>query len=109
MKKQLLFISLLLISTAMQAQEIGIQLYSVRNEVKKDLKGTLQKVRAMGIKELEGGELYGLKIQDYKSMLDQMGYKMVSIVERRPEQNHSRCKSFGRQLCSLLLDWPQRK
>jgi sugar phosphate isomerase/epimerase len=79
MKKQLLFISLLLISTALQAQEIGIQLYSVRNEVKKDLKGTLQKVRAMGIKELEGGELYGLKIQDYKSMLDEMGYKMVSI------------------------------
>ncbi|MEY2647766.1 MAG: hypothetical protein RL282_479, partial [Bacteroidota bacterium] len=79
MKKQLLFISLLLISSAMQAQEIGIQLYSVRNEVKKDLKGTLQKVRAMGIKELEGGELYGMKIQDYKSMLDEMGYKMVSI------------------------------
>ena len=61
------------------AQEIGLQLYSVRNEVKKDLKGSLQKVRAMGIKELEGGELYGMDIISYKKMLDEMGYKMVSI------------------------------
>lgn len=56
MKKQILalviFIGFGLYSFS---QEIGIQLYSVRNEVKKDLKGTLQKVRAMGIKELEGG------------------------------------------------------
>jgi sugar phosphate isomerase/epimerase len=78
MKIQILFI-LLLSACAIKAQEIGIQLYSVRNEVKKDLKGTLQKVRAMGIKELEGGELYGMNIQDYKKMLDEMGYKMVSI------------------------------
>ena len=61
------------------AQEIGLQLYSVRNEVKKDLKGSLQKVRAMGIKELEGGELYGMDIISYKKMLDEMGYKMVSV------------------------------
>jgi len=79
MKKHLLSISLMLSSICVSAQEIGIQLYSVRNEVKKDLKGTLQKVREMGIKELEGGDLYGMKIQDYKKMLDEMGYKMVSI------------------------------
>jgi sugar phosphate isomerase/epimerase len=33
----------------------------------------------MGIKELEGGELYGMDIKTYKKMLDQMGYKMISI------------------------------
>ena len=62
-----------------QAQEIGIQLYSVRNEVKKDLKGTLKQVREMGIKELEGGDLYGMDIDTYKKMLDGMGFQMVSI------------------------------
>ena len=61
------------------AQEIGLQLYSIRNEVKTDLKGSLEKVRKMGIRELEGGELYGMDILSYKKMLDQMGYKMVSI------------------------------
>ena len=61
------------------AQEIGLQLYSIRNEVKTDLKGSLEKVRKMSIKELEGGELYGMDIMSHKKMLDQMGYKMVSI------------------------------
>lgn len=61
------------------SQEIGMQLYSVRNEIKKDLEGTLRQVRAMGIKELEGGELYGMDSRNYKKMLDQLGYKMISI------------------------------
>lgn len=80
MKKLMLSITILCSTVFFaSAQEIGLQLYSVRNEVKKDLKGTLQKVNAMGIKELEGGELYGMDIISYKKMLDQMGYKMVSI------------------------------
>jgi len=61
------------------SQEIGMQLYSVRNEIKKDLNGTLKEVRSMGIKELEGGELYGMDLKSYRKMLDQMGYKMISI------------------------------
>ena len=61
------------------AQEIGLQLYSIRNEVKTDLKGSLEKVRKMDIRELEGGELYGMDIMSHKKMLDEMGYKMVSI------------------------------
>jgi len=69
----------ILLSMLGTSQEIGMQLYSVRNEIKKDLRGTLEQVRAMGIKELEGGELYGMDIKSYKRMLDQMGYKMISI------------------------------
>jgi len=69
----------ILFSMLGNSQEIGMQLYSVRNEIKKDLKGTLEQVRGMGIKELEGGELYGMDIKSYKKMLDQMGYKMISI------------------------------
>ncbi len=79
MKSFILSIAILCSSGFLSAQEIGLQLYSVRNEVKTDLKGTLGKVRAMGIKELEGGELYGMDVTTYRKMLDQMGYKMVSI------------------------------
>jgi len=74
-----LFLFCILFSLGGNSQEIGMQLYSVRNEIKKDLKGTLEQVRVMGIKELEGGELYGLDIKSYKKMLDQMGFKMISI------------------------------
>lgn len=78
MKKIILIIACIC-TTVLQAQEIGIQLYSVRNEVKQDLKSTLQQVRAMGIRELEGGDLYGMDVMSYKKMLDELGYKMVSI------------------------------
>ena len=79
MKNKLLLIACIFSCVISQAQEIGIQLYSVRNEVKKDLKGTLKQVREMGIKELEGGDLYGMDIDAYKKMLDGMGFQMVSI------------------------------
>ena len=69
----------LVMQFSVNSQEIGIQLYSVRNEIKSDLQSTLEKVRAMGIKELEGGELYGMEIHEYRKMLDKIGYKMISI------------------------------
>ena len=79
MKKVILSALLSIFIAAAFSQEIGIQLYSVRNEVKKDLKGTLEKVRAMGIRELEGGDLYGMDVQSYRKLLDGLGYRMVSI------------------------------
>lgn len=73
-----LFISLI-ISFNLQSQEIGVQLYSFRNQIPKDIPGTLQKIREMGIVELEGGGSYGLPRLEFKSMIDKMGFKMVSI------------------------------
>lgn len=80
MKNRILITLVLLVNVfTIRSQEIGMQLYSVRNEIKKDLNNTLKQVRSMGIKELEGGELYGMDLKTYKKMLDQMGYKMISI------------------------------
>jgi len=59
--------------------EIGLQLYSFRKELPKDVRGTMKAIRAMGITELEGGGTYGMALPDYKKMLDSLGFKMVSI------------------------------
>jgi sugar phosphate isomerase/epimerase len=59
--------------------EIGVQLYSFRNQIPKDVAGMLKKIREMGIKELEGGGTYGLPFSDYKKILDDNGFKMISI------------------------------
>jgi sugar phosphate isomerase/epimerase len=67
------------ISCFLQSQEIGVQLYSFRNQIPKDIPGTLQKIRGMGITELEGGGSYGLPQMEFKSMIDKMGFKMISI------------------------------
>jgi sugar phosphate isomerase/epimerase len=65
--------------SAARSQEIGAQLYSFRNQIPKDIPGTLQKIRGMGIREIEGGGTYGMPMADYKVMLDKMGFDMVSI------------------------------
>ena len=66
--KQLFFIcTLLLISfNNLFAQEIGLQLYSLRNEFKVDVSGTLAKIKEWKLKLIEGGGTYGLPLDEYK-------------------------------------------
>jgi sugar phosphate isomerase/epimerase len=79
MKFPLLLIAMIILSVSVNAQEIGVQLYSFRNQIPKDIPGTLKKIRMMGISELEGGGSYGLPQAEFKSMIDKMGFKMISI------------------------------
>lgn len=62
---------------------IGLQLYSVKDVLDKDLKGTLQKLADMGYTEIEsypgiGGHYYGMEPKEFSAMLDDMGLKLVS-------------------------------
>lgn len=58
---------------------IGVQLYSFRNQLPKDVPGMLKKIKQMGITELEGGDTYGLSVEAYKKILDDNGLKIVGI------------------------------
>ena len=50
MKKTILLLALFMTTNlVINAQEIGLQLYSVRNQTKTDIEGTLKKIRAMAI------------------------------------------------------------
>ena len=65
------------------ALPVGLQLYTVRELLDKDLKGTLQKIADIGYKNLEAaagakGHYYGLKPKELTSMLDGMGMKLRS-------------------------------
>lgn len=79
MKKMLLILILVSGFIISDAQTIGVQLYTFRNQVPKDVPGTLEKIKAMGITELEGGGTYDMSMTDYKALLDKLGLKMVSI------------------------------
>jgi len=62
---------------------LGIQLYSVRDDVTKDPAGTLQKLAEMGYKYVEhagykNGKFYGFSIQDFKKILSDNGLIMES-------------------------------
>jgi len=61
----------------------GIQLYSVKDEMAEDAKGTMRKLAADGYKQFEGFDggksiLWGMKPQEFKSFTGDLGVKMVS-------------------------------
>jgi sugar phosphate isomerase/epimerase len=59
--------------------QIGIELFTVRNLLTKDYDGTLAKLAAMGYKEVEPADPYNnMKPAEYKAMLDRHGLKMYS-------------------------------
>jgi len=70
---------------------LGIQLYSVRDDMKVDPSGTLQKLAAMGYKYVEHAnyidrKFYGYGAKEFRSLLDGIGLKMLSGHTRMDPQ-----------------------
>lgn len=62
------------------SHEIGLQLYSLRNEMKVSVPGAFKKINKWGIKVVEGGgALYDLSLADYKAELDRYNLDIVSV------------------------------
>ena len=66
-----------------EAQHYGVQLYSFRDEMAKDAKGTLEKIASIGIKKIESarsseGHYYGLTPKEMKDTCDALGMKLTS-------------------------------
>ncbi len=81
MKQYFVFFFLLFTGFNTSAQELGVQLYSFRNELPKDVPGTLQKLKDIGLKNLEGEfTYYGMSIAEFKELLDNKKMKMVTIA-----------------------------
>jgi sugar phosphate isomerase/epimerase len=57
---------------------VGLQLYSLRDQFKKDVAGTLDQVRAFGITNVELAGTYGVATEKFKGQLDARGLKAVS-------------------------------
>lgn len=57
---------------------VGLQLWSVREYLPKDLPGTLAKIRALGFREVEGAGLWGRTASDWRSALDTAGLRCQS-------------------------------
>mgnify|MGYP003575786083 FL=1 len=69
---------------SMDKKEIGLQLYTLRDELPKDVKGTLEKVAKAGYTTVETygfstkDQFWGLTPQELKKILDENGLKAVS-------------------------------
>ncbi len=61
------------------AQEVGLQLYSLRNQFKTDVTGSLDLIQSWGITKLEGGGTYGLSMEDFKKEIADRNLEIVSV------------------------------
>ena len=71
------------ITKAARVQDIGIQLYSVRDDMMRDARGTLAKLAKMGYREIESansskGHYYGLSPKEVKQVVRELGLTMRS-------------------------------
>lgn len=63
---------------AVAAPLIGLQLYSVREDLAKDFPGTLKRVAAVGYREVEAAGFYYHSAGDVKRMMSEAGLRCVS-------------------------------
>lgn len=62
---------------------VGLQLYTIRDAMAADVKGSLKKVSDLGYKNLElasysGGKFYGFKPSEFKKMVNDLGMDAIS-------------------------------
>lgn len=68
----------------MATKEIGVQVYSVRNELEKDFSGTLKKLSEIGFTNIEAyglsldGTMYGMAPAVYKEEVEKYGMNLVA-------------------------------
>lgn len=93
-----------------QAQEIGLQLYSLRHEFAKDVPGTMAKVKSMGFKYVEIGDTYGLSFPAFIKLLAENQLEVISYgasferLEKFPQSVADDARSYGARfvMCSWI-------
>lgn len=80
MKKILLLSVAIGLLINLQSQDYGLQLYSLRNQLKKDFKGSLDSIHQFGIRNVEGNEFYGISPEKFRKGIDEQGLKLVSFA-----------------------------
>ena len=60
------------------ALSVAVQVYSVRDFAKEDMRGTLQKIKDMGYAGVEFAGLYGLPAEEVKAMCEEIGLVALS-------------------------------
>ena len=91
------------------ASDIGLQFYSFRAEFNKDIEGTLKMISALGIKNIEGGETYGMEMPAFLDLLDRYNLSVVSIgagydeLKNTPETAIERARQYGAKY--IMCPW----
>ncbi len=90
---------------------IGLQLYSLRNEIGEDLEGSLKKIAAIGYKKLEAagykdGKFYGMAPADFSSLVNDLGMELCSSHLTFSDDEIGTVLNAHKQAGIQYLVWP---
>ena len=92
-------------SARRRLERVGIQLYTVRNEMRADMPGTLGRIAAMGYKDVEFAGYFGRTPAQVKEMLAQNGLRSpsthVSIELARQDKTLDDAAAIGHQYVTV--------
>jgi sugar phosphate isomerase/epimerase len=95
---------------------IGLQLYTLRDQLQKDMPGTLKAVAAIGITEVEIYDLYGKTAAEFAQILKDdglsapSGHYMTRHLHGNWEKEIDNAKTLGMQfMVNAILDPEERK
>lgn len=99
-------------AAANKLSSIGVQLYTVRAEMAKDFEGSLEKIAAIGYKEVEFAGYYDKSPKDILAVLDRYGlaapaaHASLADIQTKLDQTIDTAKAVGHRflICPYLLD-----
>lgn len=87
--------------------KIGLQLYTVRRDLEKDFEGTLQKVAALGINEIEFAGYFNQKPEEIKKLLKELklaapsAHVSTEVLRKSLPQTIAEAKTIGHKFLVL--------
>jgi len=95
---------------------VGLQLYTVRDELEKDVPGTIKKVAAIGYKEVETYALYGMPASQFAKLLRDnglaapSGHYMLKDIREHWEKSIAEARGLGlKYMVNAILEPEDRK
>ena len=93
---------------------LGLQTYTYRNQLPKDVVGTLDLIKSLGFTEIEGGVPKGMTVEEYKNLLTERGITVTSTgsgydqIVKDPEIAVKQAKALGASF--VMVAWiPHQK
>jgi sugar phosphate isomerase/epimerase len=95
------------IANSFTLAQVGLQLYTVRDQMAKDLDGTLAAIAAAGYHIVETAGLYNLSAPDLRAKFDAHGIRTVSghyplaDIEKSPDTVFATAKALGQEYVTV--------
>lgn len=91
----------------MKKFKLGLQLYSIRDEMEKDADNTLKAISEMGYECVETAGYYGKTANKFKALLDKYNLEAISVHQthdvflENPVENINFIKTLGVKYCAI--------